>query len=761
MRFLVLVAAVLLSFYSNIACAAGDTISKIVVENNQRVEEETVKSYLDFKAGSKFDQNKINSSLKKLFASGLFSDVSFARSGSQIIIKVVESPIINKVSFEGNKRITSEILTGEISLSPRSVYTKGKVQEDTNKIQEAYRRSGRYDVTVNPKVVELDQNRVNLIFEINEGKKATVKKINFIGNHYFDNEQLKKVLNTKESHWYSFLSSNDTYDQDKVAFDKELLRKLYISKGYADFRVTSSTAEITKDKQSFVITFTVEEGEKYTFGDIKVTSTLPSLQVDTLNSSLKTKKGETYNANEVDSTIEAITTKLNDFGYAFVDINTEYNRNEKDHIMGITYTVSEGPKVYINRINITGNVRTLDKVIRREFRLGEGDPFNAAKIRRSKQRIENLGFFDKVDVDSERTDQADKANLKVAVTEKSTGELSFGVGYSTHDGALGNVGLQEHNLMGRGQDLKLTLQRSQAGLTAELGFTEPYFMDKDLSAGFDIWDTKSSRINDDVSSLDTIGLSPRLSYSLTEHLRHTIRYTIQQDDVTNIRDDASLLVKSQAGQTISSTISHLLMWDYRDNRFEPRDGFYVSFEQKLAGLGGDIKNIRHELKGGYYIPVYKDKLTLKFDASAGIVNGYGGKEVRFADNFRLTGRKIRGFENIGFGPTDFSASIDNGTVLGGKRYYAESTQLDFPLAFVPDELGFKGFVFHDIGAITDVDNNIAGLSIVDNNSLHASAGFGFSWVSPLGPLNVSYGIPYMKESFDKEQRFQFDFGTRF
>jgi outer membrane protein insertion porin family len=768
MRYIISLALIIiLSSFSPSAKAAkatGDKVTNIVIENNQRVESETIKSYLDISAGEQFNQEKINSSLKKMFATGLFSDVSVSRNNGNVVIKVVENPIINKVSFEGNKRISDEILTSEVSLASRSVYTKAKVQEDTKKIQDVYRKSGRFSVSVEPKIVELDQNRVNLIFEITEGKKATVGKIYFLGNKNFSDDDLKKVINTKESHWYSFYSSNDTYDQDKLSFDKELIRKLYISKGYADFKVISSTAEITEDKQSFIITFTVEEGDKYKFGEMNVTSSLPSLQVSSLQDVIKTKKNDTFNANLIDDTVEAMTGRLNDMGYAFVDINPQYEKDDAGKIIGLTYQIAEGPKVYIDRINITGNVRTLDKVIRREFRIAERDPFNAAKIRRSQQRIQNLGFFDKVTVDSERTDVADKANLKVNVAEKSTGELSFGAGYSTHDGALGNVSLSEKNFLGRGQELRAGVQRSQAGLTLDLGFTEPYFMDKDLSAGFDAWNISSMRIDNAVSSTDSTGFSPRLSYSLTEHLRHTIRYAIQQDNVTNISPEASAIVRSQEGSTIASIIGHTLTYDQRDNKFSPKEGYYVSFDQKLAGLGGDLSYLRNELKAGYYIPVYKEDYILKFDASGGNIAAYGGKSVRYADNFRLTGRKIRGFDSIGFGPTDFSSSTE-GSVLGGKNYYAESTELEFPILFVPDELGFKGFIFNDIGAITGFDDPLglsnAGRGVVDNNKLHASAGIGFSWVSPLGPLNVSYGVPYLKESFDKTQKLQFDFGTRF
>lgn len=744
----------------NTAAKAADIIDKIIIKDNQRIESSTIESYIDIKAGDVFDQKKVNESLKKMFATGLFSDVSVARSGSSVVITVVENPIINKVSFEGNKRINDDTLSSEVELQSRSVYTRAKVQQDTKKIQDAYRKSGRFSVDVEPKIVKLDQNRVDLIFEINEGKKTTISKIYFVGNKRFDDDKLKKAINTNESRWYSFYSGNDTYDPDRVSFDKELLRKFYVSRGYADFKVLSSTAEITKDKKSFVLTFTVEEGEKYNFGKMKVTSSLQSIQVDNLYEEVKSKEGELFNATLVDDTVDGITGKLNDMGYAFVDINPKYDRDETNRIMGVTYQISEGPKVYIDKINITGNVRTLDKVVRRELRIAEGDPYNAAKIRRSQQNIQNLGFFDKVELDSKRSDEAqDKANIELKVKEKSTGELSFGAGFSTNDGALGNVSIREKNLLGKGQDLRLSLQKSQNNLTSSLSFTEPYFMDKNISSGFDLWNTSSSREDYAASSIDSYGLALRGSYSITEYLRHTIKYIIKQDNVTNIRSDASTLVKSQEGSTMASIIGQSLMYDKRDNRFEPTSGYFILLDENIAGIGGDVNYIRHEITTGYYRPVYGEDFILRLTAAGGYVSGYGGKDVRFADNFRLTGRQIRGFENIGFGPTDFTENAE-GTVLGGKRYYAQTTELGIPLSFLPDELGFKSYIFHDLGSITGLDAPDNPL-IIDKDTLHASYGLGLSWTSPLGPLNVSYAVPYLKDSFDRTQRLQFDFGTRF
>ncbi len=751
-RLFVFLAAITLSL--SCSSAFADTVKNIVVEDNQRVETATVISYMDLKVGDSFDQKKINSSLKNMFDTGLFSDVSISREGNNLVVKVAENPIINKIAFEGNKRINDESIKSEISLQPRSVYTRSQVQSDTKKIQDLYRKSGRFAATVDPKIVKLDQNRVNLVFEINEGKKTSVSKIYFIGNKRFDDAKLSTIINTKEYRWYTFYSNNDTYDTDKVSFDKELLRKFYMSKGYADFKVTSSTAEITKDKKSFILTFTVEEGPKYKFGDMKISSTLPSLQVDQLYNSVKTIKGDVFNANLVDDTIDKLTGRLNDLGYAFVEINTDYRRDTENLIIGVTYKISEGPKVYINRININGNVRTLDKVIRREFRIAEGDPFNAAKLRRSKQRLDNLGFFDKVDLENQRTDSPDKADINVSVTEKSTGELSFGAGISTNEGVLGNISLRERNLLGTGRDLRLSLQESSKVSQATLGFTEPYFMDKDIEAGFDLFNIEQDLQDESSFNSSTLGGTVHGSYSLTENLRHTVRYSAKTVDVNGVLSTASTFIKEQEGTTVTSLVGHTLMYDRRDNKFDPTEGYFIKFDEDFAGLGGDSQFFKNELSSGYYHPVFFDNVVFDLTGKIGHIQGWGGKNVNISDRFFIGGSTIRGFRNAGIGPRDLTTR----DALGGDSYYAASAELTFPLG-LPEELGFKGSTFIDAGSLFGVEDT--GPTVVDSNSIRSAAGVGLSWSSPLGPIRIDIAYPIASESYDRIQHVRFNFGTRF
>lgn len=735
--------------------AEAEPVSTIQVQGNQRIEARTVESYMAVKPGEDADSTLINKSLKQLFATGLFSDIRIRQEGSALIVVVNENPIINQVAFEGNKRIEDKDLEVEVQLRPRSVYTKTRLREDVERIQNIYHKSGRFAAKITPKVIQLSQNRIDLVFEIDEGPKAAVKRIDFVGNKKFSDKALRKVLQTKEKRWYRFFSSSDSYDADRMSFDKELLRKYYISRGYADFQVTASNVELNADKDAFFITFTIEEGEKYTFGKVDVKSSLPNVKESDFTPILKTKSGDTFNAELVEKTIEAMVGKLSDSGYAFVAVDPQFNRKPKEQLMDVTYNIQEGAKVYVDNINIHGNVRTMDEVVRREFRLEEGDPYNAALIRRSRERIRNLGFFDKVDIKNVRDDSApDKMDIDVQVAERSTGELNFGAGYSTSEGALANTSIRERNLLGKGQDLKLTLQAAERGLQADLGFTEPYFLDREIAAGFDVFSiTRDRRLESSYDS-KTQGVTLRAGYALSEYLQHAVRYSVRTDEITNVTDDASRFIKDQEGENATSAVGHSFTYDRRDNRFDPRNGYYWRFNQEFAGVGGDSQYVRNELRGAYYVPVWKDDVVLQLSAKAGNIFGWGSKDVRINERFFVGGDDLRGFRSGGIGPRDTTTK----DALGGNNYYTFGPELSFPLG-LPDELGVRGALFLDAGSLFDVDDT--GPEVVDKSTLRAAVGGGVAWGSPLGPIRVDLGFPIKKEDFDREQNFRLNFGTRF
>lgn len=731
---------------------SGGTIQEIRIEGSQRIEPQTTLTYLGLHPGDPFDPVTLDRALQSLFATGLFADAVLRREGDTLVVTVVENPILNQVVFEGNSRLDDDVLQAEIQSRPRVVYTRTRVQSDAQRILELYRRSGRYAATVEPKIIELPQNRVDLVFEIDEGDTSGIKSINFIGNQAFSDSTLRGEITTSESAFWRILSSTDTYDPDRLNFDRELLRRFYLSEGYADFRVLSVVAELAPDREGFIITFTVEEGEIYSFGTIDVVSNLKNLDPEALRSQITTVEGETYDASAVEATIAAMTETVGNLGYAFVDINPRVDRNTQDRTIGITYEINEGPRVYVERIDIEGNVRTLDEVIRREFRLVEGDAFNATKLRRSRQRIQNLGYFRTVQVDNIQGSAADKTVVKVQVEEQSTGDFTFGAGFSTDSGPLGNIGLRERNLLGRGQDLRLNLTLSGVSSQIDLSFTEPYFMGKNLAAGFDLY--RTTREHDESNfEEERIGFGLRGGFSWHENLRQVVRYVLERKEMKNVRSDASAIVKDDEGVRFKSALGQTLTYDTRDSRFDPSSGLIVSLDNEFAGLGGDSYFIKSTLGGAYYVPVFED-VTFRIGAEVGAIQSF--TDTRVSDRFFIGGPNLRGFAVGGVGARDTRTD----DALGAKYYYTGTAELIFPLG-LPDEFDIRGRLFTDVGAAWGIDGEDRFDSVEESQSLRASVGAGISWDSPFGPIQVDLGFAVLKEDFDETEVFRFSFGTRF
>ncbi len=728
------------------------TIQEVRIEGTQRIEPETVRSYLSVQPGEQFDSQQVDRSLKALFATGLFADVTLRREGEALVVRVVENPIINRIAFEGNRRITTETLNSEVQLRPRTVYTRTKIQNDVKRILDLYRRSGRFAATVEPKVIQREQNRVDLVFEIDEGSLTGIRRINFVGNKQYSDGRLREVIQTKESRWWRFLTSDDSYDPDRLTFDRELLRKFYLSEGYADFRVVSSVAELTPDREGFVVTVTLEEGEKYKFGKIEVVSNLKDLDPESVRSLIAATEGRDYNADQVETTITRLTDAVGNRGYAFVDVRPQIQRDREKKEIAVTFDIQEGPRVFVERIDIVGNVRTLDKVIRREFQIVEGDAFNAAKLRRSRQRVRDLGYFKKVDIANVPGTSPDRTVVTVEVEEQSTGEIAFGAGFSTSVGVLGDVSLRERNLLGRGQDLRIGFALSERSQEVDLSFTEPYFLDRNLSAGFDIF--RIVRDLQDESSYDEeiTGLSLRSGFQLRENLRQTVRYTLRQDEIKSVPTTASRFIKELEGSSIASIIGTTLTYDRRDSRIEPTDGYYVSLSADLAGLGGDRHFFKPKLSGGYYFPIALP-WVLSFRGEVGHIFNFDD-EVRLTDRYFLGGDNCRGFRNSGVGPRD----VTTRDALGGNTYYAATTELSFPLG-LPQEFGLTGRVFGDACSLWDSDSK--GVEVADKNSIRFATGVGLSWKSPLGPIRIDFAVPVLKEDFDRSENFRISFGTRF
>jgi outer membrane protein insertion porin family len=731
----------------------GDTIQEIRIEGMQRVEADTVRSYLQIQPGDIYDPQKADASLKALYATGLFSDVTMRREGNALIVHVVENPVINRIAFEGNSKLTDDNLNSEIQERPRLVFTREKVQSDVARILELYRRAGRFAATVQPKVIQLPQNRVDLVFEIDEGPTTGIRGITFLGNHVFGASTLKEVISTKESRWYRFLSNDDTYDPDRLTYDRELLRKFYLSQGYADFRVVSAVAELTPDRSGFMVTFTVEEGSRYRFGKIDVTNEVKDIDPALLRALLTIREGDWYNADEVDKSIQAISNALGDRGFAFVQVTPNVKRNVDTKTIDVSFTIKEGPEVYVERIDITGNVRTQDKVVRREFRLVEGDAFNSTRLSRSEQRINNLGFFKKVDVTNTPGSAPDKTVIHVDVQEQSTGEFQVGVGYSTTDGPLANIGIHERNLLGRGQDLRIDTTIAFRTQQVDLSYTEPYFLNRNVAAGFDIFALQ--RDNTDISGYAqaSYGASVRAGYQFTEALRQTVSYTLREDQIKDIVDGASIFIREQEGSRLASIVSQSLLYDKRDNRLKPTSGYYLGQSTDVSGLGGEVYFLRNGVNAGFYYP-FAPKWVASVKGEAGYIFGLGNDKVRIEDRYFVGGDNLRGFETGGIGPRD----IPSGDSLGANAYWLGSVQIEMPLG-LPKEFGLSGHAFTDFGSAWSVDDK--GSTIADKNSIRVSVGYGFSWDSPVGPVRIDFAIPVVKETFDRKEFFRVGFGSQF
>lgn len=728
----------------------GETIQEVRIEGTQRVDPATVLSYMQLSPGDPFDPFVVDDSLKSIFDTGLFADVTLRRQGDVLIVEVVENPMINRIAFEGNSRIQDDTLRQEIELRPRVVYTRTRVQQDVQRILDLYQRRGRFAAAVQPQLIELDQNRVDLVFEIEEGPVTEIDSINFVGNDAFSAGTLRGVISTRESAWYRFLSSSDVYDPDRLAFDRELLRRYYLEEGYADFRVVSAVAELNLDRSGFIITFTLDEGERYRFGEIDLISQLRGVDAEELRPLLTMSEGDWYDAVAVEDSVDEVTEYLAETGYPFVNINPRAQRSREERTIGITFEVSEGPRVFVERIDIEGNERTVDSVIRREFRLVEGDAFNAARVRRSRERLEALGYFRTIDVEQEEGSAPDRTVVRVEVEEQSTGELSFGAGFSTTAGPLGQVQLRERNLLGRGQEARISFMMAGRGTEFDVGFTEPRFLDRELSAGIDAFHVTTEF---DESGFDrrSTGGGFRFGYDLTEYTRQVLSYQIERRQITDVDSNAPLSVQRDEGTSWRSTVGQTLTWDRRDSVLDPREGFLVELDTDVAGLGGNVRFVRAQTEGRYFLPL-GDDYTFVIGGSGGAMQGIG-QDTRISDRFMLGGDSFRGFEFGGIGPRQ-------GRYALGGRYFAKGlAEIRFPLG-LPEEFDVRGRLFADVGTLWGADGPDSNAD-EDKGSIRVSVGPGVTWNSPLGLINIDLGYAVRKKDYDRTELLNFSIGATF
>ena len=751
--------------------AHAETISNIVVEGNQRVENDTVFSYLQFAPGDSFNAAKIDESIKVLFQTGLFSDVQMFQRGRTVVIKVVENPLINQVNFEGNSKIDDKALQKEVEVHERMIFTRAQVQSDTQRVLALYQKAGYYNVRVAPKMIRLPENRINLVFEVTEGSETTVGEINFTGNNSISGSALKSAIGTKEHSWWNFFQKNDTYDPDRLEYDKELLRRYYIKHGFADFQVISADAQLTPDGDHFVINFSVEEGPHYVVSDVAVEIGNTNLDPEKLKSVIKTGVGDNYDATKVDKTVENLTIEASKQGFVFANVEPKIDRDPASGSLNIKYTIAEGQRAYVERIDIIGNTRTLDEVIRRELLIYEGDAFNRSLVERARRRLTALDFFDKIDFREEQGSAPDKINLIVEVAEKSTGKISFSVGYSSTEKVVGSVELTERNLLGKGQYLRLNTSLSFKKQSVDFSFTEPYFMGMPLAAGIDLYATKTD--NTDVSSYKAqqVGGALRTGFNLDEDSTLNFKYTLAYRKVTGVDATvASPAVIAQQGSNWKSAIGATYLWDDLDDPNRPTTGFRGELDAEVAGLGGTTYYGNLEAHGWYFIPLYEESVVLKLEGNAGHIQGFNGKDVPLQDRYFKGSDTFRGFAQSGVGPrqTNNAGKTD---AIGAQSYAIGTVELNFPLG-LPDAWGIEGAAFSDFGTVFDnpekslltgqgTCTTVKNCTVFDTMALRASVGAGIIWQSPFGPLRFELAYPIMKAKYDDAEWFRFSVGTRF
>jgi len=788
----------------------AQTAASIVVEGNRRVEPATIRSYFRTRPGERLDAGKIDAGIKALYATGLFQDVRIDRPGGRLRVTVIENPVINRVAFEGNKKTKDEQLSAEVQSKARGTFSRPRVQADVQRIVDIYRRNGRYGVTVTPKIIERPNNRVDLVFEINEGDKTGVKSINFVGNKSYSGYRLRDVIKTTESNLLSFLQTKDIYDPDRVEADRNLLRRFYLKHGYADVRILSATAQYDPNEKGFIITFVIDEGPQYRVGKVNVQSNVRNIAPSALRSRLRVGGGDVYNAEAVEKTIEDMTIEAAKLGYAFATIRPLGDRNFANRTVNLTFVVEEGPRAYIERINIRGNTRTRDYVIRREFDIAEGDAYNRALIDRAERRLKNLNYFKSVKITNEPGSAPDRVVVNVLVEEQSTGEFSVAGGYSTADGFIAEVSVAERNLLGRGLFARAAVTYGERSRGIEFSFVEPYFLDYRLAFGIDLY-AKRTQASSYVSyDTETYGGALRLGFGLTENLTFQARYSAYSQKITlpwyysdctfpNVvnpvqtptdpcyaNGEASLPVKIALAQgaAITSMIGYSLVYNTLDNNKNPTSGILAELRQDFAGLGGDVNFVRSTVDARYYHELFGDLIGF-IRVQGGHVTNWGSGNLRMLDNFQMGPNLVRGFAPSGFGPRDLTAGTTN-DAIGGTLFWGASFEVQIPMYFVPKEAGMRLAAFADAGSLWDYQGPTYRLSTGerltcpagstdvrrtptplgqacygDSMTVRSSVGVGLIWDSPFGPLRFDYAFPLSKAGYDRVQEFRFGGGTKF
>ena len=758
--------ALLVAAAAPLAQAQAVRVGQIVVEGNRRVEDDTIRVFSGLEQGAVADTAELNAALQRLFDTGLFEDVSVTPAGGRVVIEVVENPTINFINYEGNQRLDDDALAEVVSLRARQPFSRARAEADAQAIQQLYAQSGRINATVVPKIIRLDDNRVNLVYEIREGAITEVQRISFVGNEAYSDRRLRRVIETGQAGLLSWLFTNDTYNQERLELDKQLLRDFYLDRGYVDFQVTAASAEFARERDAFFLTFRIDEGAQWDFGQMGVTVFAPGLNEAEFAALINVRPGETYSAKKLDRIVERMSFLAGQKGFAFVEVTPRVTRDVARGRVNIDFELIEGPRVFVERIDIRGNRETVDRVIRREFRVVEGDAFNARELREAEQRLRALGFFERVEVRVREGSAPGRAIITVDVEERPTGSLTFGAAYGSSEGITGTVSLSERNFLGRGQAISLELASGAESNVVSFRFVEPKVFDQNLSAGFTAF---YREFEYDESSINTTraGLQPFIGFPLSEDSRLSVRLRVSQDKIDVVDSAVSPILQREAGEEFSLGVGFTYTLDKRNSPIDPTAGFIFSLDQELNGLGGGPQYSKTTATARTYTSLFDEEVVLSAEVEGGALVSFND-ESRFIDRFVLGGDSFRGFERGGLGPRDVCTACGGtgGTenvndALGGNMFAVARLEATFPVGLPPD-LGIYGGVFADVGSLWSLYDTAGASGTVDDSfNLRSSAGVSLFWDTAIGPLRFNFARPIVKESFDEEEFFRVTIDTRF
>jgi len=725
-------------------------ITEIKVEGNRRVAEGTVLSYLPVQIGDLVSQGGLSQALERLFATNLFKDLTLDLDGSVLVVNVVENPIINRVNVEGNDAISDERLLEVIDVQPRRVYNRQIALDASSKLLQVYRAGGRFGAVVEPKIIELDENRVDLVFEVDEGPLIKITSVVFSGNENYSDRVLRTAIASREVRWWAFLSSNDKYDEGRLDYDVRLLRQFYLSRGYADVNITRARGGLLPDRSGFALTFLIDEGIRYQVKDITITSELENVDLDALRALMQFDDDRRYDVRALEQGLVDISNQLGVYGYAFVDVTPEVKTDPATGMLDININIGQARRNFIERIEFVDNTRTLDRVIRREFELVEGDAFNQLKLDRSVRNVRNLGYFSKIDVQNFRGSTADQTITQVKVEEQSTGDFTIGVGYSSLDKGSVTLGINERNFLGTGRRASASISTSDTETDFVIGLTEPYLFGRDLTGSVDLFKTESTANS---TTVDRTGFNLGARFLAAGDVYHDVTYGLAQSKTRNTSTTATSETGEDGKTLLGSVVGYRLGKDTRDSRFDPSEGYFAEIVETFSGVGGDVKFLRTKLSGGYYQPLLFKSVVLGIRGELGHITGLGD-DVTQSQRFFLGGRSVRGFASSGIGPRD----TGSGSAVGGNNSYNGTVEIVSSLGLNKDT-GMRWTVFSDFGSIWGTDYP-SGVTEADGSTMRNSIGFGVLWDTAIGPLSFYWANPVSKMSHDQTKTFQFSIGTR-